>query len=375
MSFDWSSLIIFSGIINTLISFAILILKKSKYKIKFLIWIILILALVGVILLEKIIRFSDLVASYPELLFISSPLFFFILPMIFLFQKSLIRTLKYWYLHFLIPVILLILLLPTIAMDNSDKLKMYFTEGINDPIWIIVFYLLFAIFYIGKTLIENRKHKEELLNEYASNDVELQLFSTQLVFLSSMLMIIIPVSLSIQYLDFNAELADKWLFILFSIIPHLILISILANNNIGDYTIELTEDEKQKSTNSKDENLETLKSELLYFMLNQKPYLNQNLNLQGLANLINWNRSDLSMIINKGFEKNFYDFINEYRLNLVIEKLHNGEYKNYSLDYIVSESGFKNYTSFYRIFKRNKQESPNSYVKRLKKNTNTLHNI
>jgi len=375
MSFDWSSLIIFSGIINTLISFAILILKKSKYKIKFLIWIILILALVGVILLEKIIRFSDLVASYPELLFISSPLFFFILPMIFLFQKSLIRTLKYWYLHFLIPVILLILLLPTIAMDNSDKLKMYFTEGINDPIWIIVFYLLFAIFYIGKTLIENRKHKEELLNEYASNDVELQLFSTQLVFLSSMLMIIIPVSLSIQYLDFNAELADKWLFILFSIIPHLILISILANNNIGDYTIELTEDEKQKSTNSKDENLETLKSELLYFMLNQKPYLNQNLNLQGLANLINWNRSDLSIIINKGFEKNFYDFINEYRLNLVIEKLHNGEYKNYSLDYIVSESGFKNYTSFYRIFKRNKQESPNSYVKRLKKNTNTLHNI
>jgi len=367
VAFDWSSLLIFGGIINAIISIVILALNNNKHKVKSLIWIVLILISLILILLEKIIRFSNLESYYPELLFISSPLFFFILSLIYVFQERLNRLSKYWYLHFLIPLLLLILLLPTIMMDNSDKLTMYYTKGINDPIWIILLYVVFAIFYIGKTLIENKRHKKRVLNESASNDIELQIYSNHLVFLSSVLMLIIPISLSIQYLNFNKEIMDKLLFILFSIIPHFILISTLTHKNSDDYKIVFKE-EIQQSSKIQIVNLEELKSELTDLMKSKKPYLNQHLNLQGLANLVCWSRSNLSMVINKGFEKKFYDFINEYRLNLVIEKLHNGEYKNYSLDYIVSESGFKNYISFYRIFKRYKQESPNSYIKQLKKN-------
>ena len=114
------------------------------------------------------------------------------------------------------------------------------------------------------------------------------------------------------------------------------------------------------------ENLDTSKSKLTAFMVKNKPYLSQDLDLQTLANLIGWNRSNLSMIINKGFDKNFYDFVNHHRLNAVVEKLNNGAHKEFSLDYIVSQCGFKSYVSFYRIFKRVKNTSPKEYLKHLK---------
>lgn len=365
--FDWSSLIIFSSIVNSIICITILILSKSKHKMKLSIWIVLVLVCVALILTERIIRFSSLEASYPRLLFITSPLFFFILPLIYVFQKRLSGLSKYWYLHFLTPFIVFIFLLPTITMNSSDKLKMYRTEGLNDPVWLILFYLLFALFYTRKTFITNKQHKAYLLNEYASNDIELQLFSNQLVLFSSVLTITIPISLSIQYIDFNKEIFDKCLFILFSAIPHFILISILTLTYTFADDSTKAYNEKQQPTKPLVGNLEALKCELTDYMTNKRPYLNQNLNLQGFANSIGWSRSHLSMVINRGFEKNFYDFINEYRLNLVIEKLNNGDHKEYSLDYIVNESGFKNYVSFYRIFKRKKQESPKNYLKQLKR--------
>lgn len=256
-------------------------------------------------------------------------------------------------------------LLPTITMSNNDKLEMYYTEGIKDPIWIIFFYLLFALFYIRKTFITNKAHKEYLLNKYASNDVELQLFSNHLVFLCCTLMITIPLSLSVQYFSLNFDLTNKILFIIFSFAPHFILISILTYKDTKHYKKMSYGTDLQESITIN--NLEKPKQELIDFMVLNKPYLNQNLNLQNLANSINWSRSNLSMVINKGFKKNFYDFINNYRLELVIEKISKGEYEDYSLDYLASESGFKNYVSFYRIFKKVKKESPNSYIKRLKK--------
>ncbi|GAB5399541.1 MAG: hypothetical protein Aureis2KO_11260 [Aureisphaera sp.] len=248
-------------------------------------------------------------------------------------------------------------------MSDQDKLAMYYNEGINDPIWLVVWYLLFAVYYSAKTFIANRTHKARLLNTSANNTIELQLFSNQLVFLASVCIITIPISLLMQYVDNSSEVIDKLLFIIVSLIPHFILISIF-NIRTFEGINELKIEEKQaKSIEYHD--IETSKTELTVFMTDHKPYLSQNLNLQALANLIGWNRTKLSMVINKGFEKNFYDYINEHRLDAVIEKFNKGAYKDYSLDYIVSECGFKSYVSFYRIFKRVKKKSPKEYLKKM----------
>lgn len=364
MSFDWSSLILFSGIINATIAIIFLVLNSSHYKPKYSLWINVFLFCIILILFERIIRFSNLESNYPKLLFITSPLFFFILPLVYVFQNQLNVKSRYWYAHFIFPILMLILFTPTILMNDNDKLSMYYEVEINDPIWLVLLYLLFAIYYSVKTFIANKVHKALLLNTSANNDIELQLFSNKLIFLASVCIIIIPISLLIQYLDFNTEAVDKFLFIIFSLIPHFILISIF-NIKTFESTKEIQIEEK-RTTFIDNENLNASKSELAAFMMKCKPYLSQDLNLQTLANLISWNRSKLSMVINKGFDKNFYDYVNEYRLEAVIEKMNNGVYKEYSLDYIVSECGFKSYVSFYRIFKRIKKKSPKEYLKHLK---------
>jgi YesN/AraC family two-component response regulator len=62
----------------------------------------------------------------------------------------------------------------------------------------------------------------------------------------------------------------------------------------------------------------------------EKPYLNPDLNLSDLAILLQMNRAELSKVINTGFQKNFNDFINEYRVHTFKEKLTSREYKQLS---------------------------------------------
>lgn len=363
--FDWSSLILFGSILNALIAIVILLNQSTRYKQNVVHWMVVFLVCVGLILLERIIRFSNLETTYPELLFITSPLFFFILPLVYVFQSRLIGKPKSWYLHFIVPILMLFVLLPSITMNNHEKLAMYTTEGINDPVWMVLLYLLFAVFYSIKTFTLNKRHKLQLLNLSASNDIELQFFSNKLLFVVNVLIITIPLSIALQYIETATLLIDKGLFILFSLIPHIILISILSMRTFNETNNLIVDKKPLKDEAVKD--LQPMLAQLTNYMVENKPYINQDLNLQALADQVGWSRSHLSMVINKGFGQNFYDYINVYRLELVLQKLNDGAYREFSLDYIVSQSGFKNYTSFYRIFKRTKKTSPNNYLKQLKR--------
>lgn len=364
LTFDWSSLILFSSVINTFIIFIILFVNRMKYELKSFVAIILILISIQCIILERIIRFSGLEENFPEFLFTTSPLFFIILPLIYCFQRLMTQLPKYWYLHFILPLLLLIILIPTFTMDPMKKLEMYNTKGINDPLWITLFYAYYAAFYIAKIFSVNKLHSNYLLNEYANNNVEVQVFANRLIFYSSLLMFCIPLSFLIQYTSLDSNISEKVLFVIFSASTHLILFSLITKNRWA--TVSAKETSKEDTNQLTDIDLSKEVSELGDYVIKNKSFTNRDLTLQILADEIGWSRSKLSIVINKGFHKNFYDFINHLRVELVIDRLKHKEYENYSLDYIVSESGFKNYVSFYRVFKRIKKQSPKEYIKKLK---------
>lgn len=98
------------------------------------------------------------------------------------------------------------------------------------------------------------------------------------------------------------------------------------------------------------------------FMKTEKPYLNPDLNLSDLADELEMNRAQLSQIINSGFQKNFNDFINEYRVNTFKEKINSGEYKQLSLLGLAFDSGFNSKATFNRVFKKLTQTSPSEYL-------------
>lgn len=103
------------------------------------------------------------------------------------------------------------------------------------------------------------------------------------------------------------------------------------------------------------------------YMNTEKPYLNPDLNLSDLANLLQMNRAQLSQIINAGFHKNFNDFINEYRVNTFKEKLNLGEHQQLSLLGIAYDCGFNSKATFNRVFKKLNHISPTEFLNSISK--------
>ncbi len=103
------------------------------------------------------------------------------------------------------------------------------------------------------------------------------------------------------------------------------------------------------------------------YMETEKPYLNSDLNLSDLAAHLCMNRGQLSQVINLGFEKNFNDFINEFRVNAFKEQLEAGAHEQLSLLGVAFDCGFNSKATFNRVFKKFTNRSPSEFLTELKK--------
>jgi len=116
----------------------------------------------------------------------------------------------------------------------------------------------------------------------------------------------------------------------------------------------------------KDEDADLFLNKLLFYMEDEKPYLDNRLSLKQLAELIDLTTNHLSQIINEKLNKNFFDFINEYRIKEVKQNLSNPKLQHYTLLAIAFQSGFNSKSSFNDIFKKNTGLTPSEYQKNLK---------
>ncbi|MEM9857443.1 MAG: AraC family transcriptional regulator [Bacteroidota bacterium] len=98
-------------------------------------------------------------------------------------------------------------------------------------------------------------------------------------------------------------------------------------------------------------------------MKNEKPFLNPKLNLNDLAIRLEISKNHLSQAINENLEKNFFDYVNEYRVEEVKIKLQNPANKHLTLLGIALDSGFSSKSSFNHIFKKVIGKTPSEYKK------------
>jgi len=112
--------------------------------------------------------------------------------------------------------------------------------------------------------------------------------------------------------------------------------------------------------------------QLTELMQHQKPFLDPTLKLSQLAELMVVNPVFLSAVINTCFEKNFNDFINEYRVREVIGKIENSKFKNLTLLGLAYESGFNSKSTFNTMFKKFTGKTPNDFKKELSGKKNQI---
>lgn len=96
-------------------------------------------------------------------------------------------------------------------------------------------------------------------------------------------------------------------------------------------------------------------------MTEKKPYLNEELTLQNLADELSMTTHHLSMILNIHFKQNFYNFINSYRVDEVKLKLALPDYKDQNILTIACSAGFNSKSTFNTMFKKYTGTTPKEY--------------
>ncbi len=121
----------------------------------------------------------------------------------------------------------------------------------------------------------------------------------------------------------------------------------------------LNSHEKYKKSGLTDEEALAIRSKIKKAFEEDKIYRNNAICLDILSDYIQDNRYKVSQVINTYFSKNFYSFLNEYRIREA-KKLLVSE-PTLSVKAIMYEVGFNSKNSFYSAFKKITGLSPNDY--------------
>ena len=101
---------------------------------------------------------------------------------------------------------------------------------------------------------------------------------------------------------------------------------------------------------------------LIQLMEVSKPYLDCELTLGKVADMLEISEHELSGLLHTEMQTSFYDLINGYRMAAVKEKLLEPDSKKYTILSAAYESGFNSSSTFYRIFKEHTGMQPKAFI-------------
>lgn len=118
--------------------------------------------------------------------------------------------------------------------------------------------------------------------------------------------------------------------------------------------------------NDSKEDTDELIDKLNAYMKNEKPYLFSDISLDDISLGLNTNRTYLSKLINTHFNKNFNDFINEFRIKTARQLLVDPDKKHISIEGIGQMAGFNARSTFFTCFKKYTGISPSYFRQSIK---------
>lgn len=115
-----------------------------------------------------------------------------------------------------------------------------------------------------------------------------------------------------------------------------------------------------------DSQLKAIHGELVQLMKQKKLFLTPELTLTMVAEELEIHPNTLSQVINTVEQKNFFDYVNTFRIEEFKERIAIPDNQKYTLLSLAYECGFNSKTSFNRNFKNLTGKSPSEYLKESK---------
>jgi AraC-like DNA-binding protein len=321
---------------------------------------------------------------------------FFVGPIIFFYTQSLLnpsfKFLKKEALH-LIPGF--IYLLYIIAIWIYDKFIFgdyyFYKNGMDKDFddWYQKLGLVSMIVYFILSIQYYNVYKKLMFQVVSYADTILfKWIKTYLI--AFLVMLLLPIFfdiIGVFYPEIKSYQGSWWFFLFFSIVMYYIAITgysnpinatipfkmsffdknsiLLLNENQTNETENSIDIQYETVEDSNSPEIEHWKKKIETLIQEEKCYQNSELTLLDLAKKLGTNVSVISKTINQGFQMNFNDCINSYRIKAVKNSLAGDEHKNSTLLGIAFDSGFNSKATFNRAFKKNTGKTPKEYIETL----------
>lgn len=328
-------------------------------------------------ILEWTLYMSNVRYLYPHTYIMSSSVSLFYGPLLYFYFKRITLQYKFKIkdlLH-LIPIVALLgVLIPFYSISANEKLKVMFDLSASysrHDLFYIVFipkissYLIYG-FFIGKLYF---KGKNELLPHDANG---LFKWKRNIYYLHIMYIIFYVIyCLSARgiifessYFIYNFQMLAMSIMVLYIVkMGYLNPMVFNYKNYIIGKDFGFSKYLKSSLTES---HSKELKNELMNLFTTNKIYRNSDLNLDSLAEKLNTTRHNTSQVINEHFDMNFFELINKFRIEDAVNLLMEDTNRNLNIIDVAYEVGFNNKVTFNKAFKKQLGLTPTKFILSLK---------
>ena len=320
---------------------------------------------------------------------------YFIGPVLYCFVQSILNPAfkfnKRTLLHFGPGILYLIYSLAVFITDKMVLQRYYFlADGIDRDFdsWYQYSGFVSMIFYFILSFKFYQKYVLLMQNlvSFADNLLFKWLKNFLIAFLSMQVLQVVFFVLGL-FFAIETYVGSWWYFFCFAIITYYIALTGYSNNlqtqipfqfsalanapilllpyNQNPDTDTIIIDQEIANQPISDEVLQ-FKNQILDLFQTEKLYQNPELTLADIAKKVQSNSSVISKVINQGFQVNFNDFVNQYRVDQVKSAFQNQLHKKNTLLGIAFDCGFNSKATFNRAFKKHTTLSPKQYIESFK---------
>ena len=328
----------------------------------------------------------DFFMAFPHLSRISWIIGALYWPLLFLFVAFITQTqYKTWWKNawlFLPFVILLVAMLPYYLQSADEKRALLnnFEEAsksdfgyINQTVSIL--HLVFQGFLLGyylrfeTKLYEEYSEVESLRIQWLKQFLIITLAATVLAVFSFFVRSWnVPVLSQLYSFHFiGIVLLFYWLS--YKALTQPVLFGIVKEAAQEKQTISAQEDtaDKYKKSSLEESQLTAIFERVKTTLESQKLYSDNNLTLTQLSEAASIPKHQISQAINSCYSGNFFDLINDYRVEAFKQMANQPDKKHLSLLGIAQEAGFNSKASFYSVFKKKTGMTPSEYLEKQSK--------
>lgn len=244
-------------------------------------------------------------------------------------------------------------------------------------IYGITFFVSITAYSVA-TFVVIRQHQKRLkeLVSYSSGRITLRwLHGLSITFYTGYVLMFIfgGVDILVGFMPFDPyELSFigltilTFLFTIFGFNQPSIFEEVVIEREVLQEPAEEEQVKKYQRSGLKKKDVEKYISKIGKYMVIEKPYLNRDLTIYDLAAQLKIPRHFLSEVINEHMGKNFYNLVNDYRVEEVKQRMVDPAFRHLTILAIAYDSGFNAKSSFNTIFKEKTGLTPSEYLNKQK---------